>query len=82
MSPGEVNAVMPGSAEDLGDLRKAVSWIPASKRESWDSELGEARRLCTLRAPRVGWVSELRADDVKAVSIERLCLFLLMSKNL
>ena len=24
---------------------------------SWDSDLGEARRLCALRALRVGWVS-------------------------
>ena len=54
---------------------------------------GEARRLCVLQAPRVGWVESwvrpnefvrhgrralvgLRADDVKAVSIERLCLSL------
>ena len=43
-----MNDVMPGSAEDFGDLKKAVSW---------DSDLGEARRLCALRALCVGWVS-------------------------
>ena len=30
----------------------------------------------------VGWVSELRADDGRTVSIEKLCLSLLVSKNL
>ena len=30
----------------------------------------------------IGWVSELRADDRQTVSIEKLCLSLLMSKNL
>ena len=46
---------MPGSAEDLGDLKKTVSW---------DSDLGEARRLCALRAPRVGCVSwDLGLDE-------------------
>ena len=39
----------------FGDLRKAVSWVPASERESRDSELGETRRICALRAPHVGW---------------------------
>ena len=39
---------------------KAVSWVPASERESRDSELGEARRICALRAPRVGWVESWR----------------------
>ena len=38
------------------DLRKSRSWVPASEEEGWLSELGEARRLCALRAPRVGWV--------------------------
>ena len=35
---------------------KAVSWVPASERESRDSELGETRQICALRVPRVGWV--------------------------
>ena len=63
----------------FGDLRKAESWVPASERESRDSELGETRQIVRYgRRVLVG----LRADDVKAVSIERLCLYLLMSKNL
>ena len=36
---------------------------------------------CGGRA-HVGWVSELRADDGRTVSIEKLCLSLLVSKNL
>ena len=35
----------------FGDLRK---------RESWDSDLGEARRLWALQAPCVGWVESWR----------------------
>ena len=35
---------------------KAVSWVPASERESRDSDLREARRICALRALHVGWV--------------------------
>ena len=50
-------------AEDIGDLRKRVSWVPASERESRDSELGEARRICALRAPRVGWVESWRCKS-------------------
>ena len=30
----------------------------------------------------IGWVSELKADDGRTVSIEKLCLSLLVSKNL
>ena len=30
------------------DLRKSRSWVPASEQESWDSELGEAIRICAL----------------------------------
>ena len=52
---------------------KAVSWVPASEEEDWLSELSETRRLCALgRRALVG----LRADDVKAVSIERVRLSL------
>ena len=44
---------MPGSAENFGGFKK--------KAISWDSDLGEARRLFALRAPSVGWVGwELR----------------------
>ena len=47
---------------------KSVSWVPAGEEEGWLSGLVVARRIRAL----VG----LRADDVKAVSIEGLCLFL------
>ena len=50
-------------AEDLGIWEKAVSWVSASERESWDSDPGEARRLCALRAPRVGWVESWRCKS-------------------
>ena len=42
---------------------KAVSWVPASEEEGWLPELGEARRLCALRAPRVGWVESWRCKS-------------------
>ena len=47
-------------AEDFLYLRKVVTWVPASERENRDSELGEARRICALRAPHVGWVESWR----------------------
>ena len=72
MKPGSVNDVMhrKRGLRIFEIWEKAVNWVPASERDSRDSELGEARQICALR---VG----LRADDVKAVSIERLCLSLL-----
>ena len=42
---------------------KAVRWVPASERESRVSELGQARRICALRAPRVGWVESWRCKS-------------------
>ena len=42
---------------------KAVSWVPASKQEGWDSELSEARRICTLWVPRIGWVESWRCKS-------------------
>ena len=53
---------------------KAVSWVPASEREGWDSDLGEARGNCALRAPRVGWVESWRCKSSqhrKIVSLSR-----------
>ena len=51
----------------FGIWEKAGSWVPASEEEEgWLSEMGEARRLCALRASRVGWVE----------SIDRLCVSL------
>ena len=61
------------------DLRKAgVEFLPLNERvdiQSW------ARSDEFVRYGRRALVG-LRADDVKAVSIERLCVSLLMSKNL
>ena len=42
---------------------KAVSWVPTTEEGGWLSELGEARRLCALRAPRVGWVESWRCKS-------------------
>ena len=64
----------------LGIWEKEVSWVPASERESRDSELGEARRICALRAPRVGWVESWRCKSSQHRKI--VCLSLIMSKNL
>ena len=47
----------------FGIWEKTESWVPASERESRDWELGEARRLCALRAPRVGWVESWRCKS-------------------
>ena len=46
-------------AEDFGDLRK-VSWVPALEEDGWLSGPIEAKRICALRAPRVGRVEFLR----------------------
>ena len=64
----------------LGIWEKAVSWVPASERQSWDSVLGEARRLCALRAPRVGWVESWRCKSSQHRKI--VSLSLLISNNL
>ena len=50
-------------AEDFEIWGKSVSWVPGSERESRDSELREARRICALRAPRVGWVESWRCKS-------------------
>ena len=42
---------------------KAVSWVSASEEEGWISELNEARRLCALWSPRVGWVESWRCKS-------------------
>ena len=65
----------PGAwAEDLGIWEKAVSWVPASERERRDLELGVAKRIFCVYGRRA--LVGLRADDVKAVSIEILCVSL------
>ena len=45
------------------DLIKSSELCPASERESWHSDLGEARRLCALRASCVGWVESWRCKS-------------------
>ena len=60
------------------EKNQLVEFLPPNKRvdiQSW------ARPDDFVRYGRRALVG-LRADDVKAVSIERLCLSLLMSKNL
>ncbi len=61
---------MPGSAEDLGDLRKKqlVEFPPRKKKVDFQSWVRPDNFLCYGRCALVG----LRADNVKAVSIERL----------
>ena len=49
------------------------SWVPASERESRVSELGDARRLCALRAPRVCWVESWRYKSSRHRKIVSLC---------
>ena len=34
---------------------KSVSWVFVADGKSWDWDLGEARRICALRAPHVLW---------------------------
>ena len=61
-----------------GFEKSRVEFLPPNERveiQTW------ARPDDFVRSRRRALV-ELRADDVKAVSIERLCLTLLMSKNL
>ena len=60
---------------------KAVCWVPASERQNWDSDLGEAGRLCALQAPRVGWVESWRCKSSQHRKIVCVCLSLIMSKN-
>ena len=55
-------------------FEKKYSWVPASEREGWLSELGVARRLCALQAPCVGWVESWRyksSQHRKIVSLEK-----------
>ena len=81
MRPGGVNDVMhPEAWAEIWE--KEVSWVTVSEEEGWFSELGEARWICTLRAPRVGWVERWRCKTSQHRKILCVCLSLLMSKNL
>ena len=66
---GDVNYVMPGSVEDLGDLKK--------KAVSWDSSLEEGSRF--LVSPRR---DQLGSTKCAVRLLKKLCLSLLRSKNL
>ena len=59
----------------LGDLKKSVSWIPGSEEDGWLS--GQARGLVAGVTSDGGGVG----GDGKA-RIERMCMSLLMIKNL
>ena len=46
------------------------------------SDLGESSAVCELRGACTCWLdSDLRADDGRTVSIEKLCLSPLVSKT-
>ena len=64
-------------AEDFGIWKKAVSWDLNSERESWDSILEEGRWF--LVSPR--W-DQLGSTKCAVCLLKKLCLSLLMSKNL
>ena len=49
--------IEPGRCMLSGPEALRILGIWKKKAVSWDSDLGEARRLCALRAPHVGWVS-------------------------
>ena len=67
-----------GILSDFG--KKAESWDLDVDEASWFLDLGEASPVMNCGVcTRVGWVSELKADDGKTVSIEKLCLSLLVS---
>ena len=74
---GDMNDVIPGSAEDFGIWKKAGSWDLNSERESWNSSLEEGSRL--LVSPRR---DQLWSTKCAAGLMKKLCLSLLMSKNL
>ena len=78
--PEDVNDVMhrKRARRILGIWEKSVSWVLASEEEGWLSGLAEIRRVVCSGVPRV--VVGGGADG--KVSIERLCITLLMSKNL
>ena len=83
MGPGGVNDVMhrKRGLRNFGILEKAVvEFLPWKKKVHFQSWVRPDDFVRYGRRTLVG----LRADDVKAASIERLCVFLslLMSKNL
>ena len=70
---------MLGSAEDLGiwKKKKTVSWDLNSERVSWDSSLEEGSQFLVL--PRR---DQLESTKCAVRLLKKLCLSLLMSKNL
>ena len=75
MIPGDVNDVMPGSAGwGFWDLRKAVSWVPASEEEGWLSGLVEARPVVCGWVPHVvggRWKSQHRKIVLLSPHVEK-----------
>ena len=68
---------MPGSAEFFGIWKKTDSWDLNSARKSWDSVLEEGNRF--LVSPRQ---DQLEVYEMCSRLLKKLCLFLLISKNL
>ena len=81
---GDVNDVMPGS-DGLGFLvilNKSSELRFGLRRDELGFESGRGQCSVDNGVPaRVGWVSELKADDGRTVSIEKLCFSLLVSKT-
>ena len=78
MRPGGVNDVMHRKRRLRFEKKQRAEFLPRKKEvdiQCW------ARPDDFVHYGRRAFVG-LRADDVKAVSIERLCLSLFMSKNL
>ena len=67
-------------AEDLGIWEKADSWVSVTEPERVDIQSWVRPDEFVRYGFRA--LVGLRADDVKAVSKERLCLSLLMSNNI
>ena len=75
---GDLNDVMPGRAKDFGIWKKkTVSWDLNSEQQSWDSSLVEGGQF--LVSPRR---DQLGTTKCAARLLKKLCLSLLMSKNL
>ena len=82
MGPGGVNDVIHRKRAQriLGIWEKSVSWVLASEEDGWLSGLAEARPVVCSGGRAWWWWWWGEADG--KVSIERLCITLLMSKNL
>ena len=87
MRPGGVNDVMHRKRtwRILGIWEKSVSWVFASEEEGWLSELAKALRgvcVCVCVCVCVPHVVVVVVGADRKASTKRLCISLLMSKNL